>query len=198
MPLEAIQPGATALPRTPDAPPSPAAVWVKLTMPARAAPEVGQALWKRSARLRFPVHSGRALAHHPVRPDPQRLTAQRAPCWFRARQAPRWFHRFPGPERGPLRFLRALYFVQRPVCRGAAPRHPVSRRLRLQDARPMQSQHCQTRPRSHAAEARAPRQDRWSQRPPQSESPALWPRVLKSLPQFRVAGHLALEVWSRT
>ena len=39
MPDDAIQPGATALTRTPAAAHSPAAVSVKLTMPARAAPE---------------------------------------------------------------------------------------------------------------------------------------------------------------
>ena len=40
MPLEAIQPGATALTRTPQFAHSTAAVCVKLTMPARAAPRV--------------------------------------------------------------------------------------------------------------------------------------------------------------
>ena len=39
MPDDAIQPGATAFTRTPDVPHSTAAVSVKLTMPARAAPE---------------------------------------------------------------------------------------------------------------------------------------------------------------
>jgi hypothetical protein len=39
MPEEAIQPGATALTRTPHGPHSTAAVSVKLSMPARAAPE---------------------------------------------------------------------------------------------------------------------------------------------------------------
>ncbi len=39
MPLDAIQPGATALTRTPAWPHSTAAVLVKFSMPARAAPE---------------------------------------------------------------------------------------------------------------------------------------------------------------
>ncbi|MNP36158.1 hypothetical protein D3C76_1295240 [compost metagenome] len=39
MPLEAIQPGATALTRTPACPHSYAAVLVRLSMPERAAPE---------------------------------------------------------------------------------------------------------------------------------------------------------------